>query len=75
MLPNTTVHINISESKQVNSLVINSLLAGSHSVDPSIKICPPKSLAEWKIQHGMDYQIENQETSNKCKVKIPEPKR
>ena len=50
------------------------MLAGSHSVDPSIKICPPKSLAEWKIQHGMDYQIENQETS-KCKVKIPEPKR
>ena len=64
----------ISEKKKVNSLVINTLLASSDNTDQPIKICPPKSLAKWKIKHGLGDKKENQETS-KCDVKIPEPKK
>ena len=64
----------ISENKKVNSLVINSLLTSSDNIDQPIKICPPKSLTTWKIEHGNCNCTEKQETS-KCDVKIPEPQR
>ena len=64
--------MNTSDSKKVNSLLINSLLASN--IDQPIKICPPKSLTNWKIEHGNGNGKEKQETS-KCDVKIPEPQR
>ena len=56
----------------MNSLLINSLLASN--IDQPIKICPPKSLTNWKIEHGNGNGKEKQETS-KCDLKIPEPER